>query len=276
MDWRLHYPEAPDSSVKLLTRIISRYIPKRKRKYSLEAVVAAILYRVSNGCKWRALDRPGFLPWKHIYDYYRNWTDKCVWQQANSLMVRVERRRINKDNPIPSRSEPATIIVDAQVAKSRVRGYRQDLGYDGFKKIKGISRHVATDVHGHVLACVCSSANEHESRWLKEALIAVRQTGFSHANLVTADGGYRGMETASAIEGFELKVVKRSDLDGRKHKRKPNTFKPLRQRWVIERTFGYQMFSRIIACSYERLTECEEANFLIAHIRVLLRRWEKL
>lgn len=276
MDWRLHYPGAPDSGVKLLTRIIKRFLPNRKRKYDLETVVAAILYRVSNGCKWRALDRPGIMPWKNVYDYFRNWTDRCIWQKANSLMVRIERRRQNKDHPHESRSEPAIIVVDAQIAKSRVRGKREALGYDGFKKIKGIARHVATDARGHVLACACSAANAHESKWLKEVLIAVRDAGFNRACIVTADGGYQGKEAASDIEGFELKVVKRSDLDGQKTRGKPNTFKPLRQRWVIERTFGYLMFSRIFACCYERLTECEEANVLLAHIRTLIRRWEKL
>lgn len=239
-------------------------------------VVAAILYRTSNGCKWRALDRPGVMPWKNVYDYFRNWTDKCIWQKANALMVRLERRRQNRNHDQSSRSEPALIIADAQIVKSRVWGARQVLGYDGFKKIKGIARHVATDARGNVLACVCSAANEHESRWLKELLIAVRQAGFSRACLVTADGGYQGKEVDCQIEGFELQVVKRSDLDGAKRKDKPNTFKPLPKRWVIERTFGYQMFSRVIACCYERLTECSEANVFLANIRVLLRRWEKL
>ena len=78
MDWRLHYPGAPDSGVNLFTRILSRYIPKRARKYDLELVVAAIFYRVDNGCKWRALDRPGVLPWKNAYDYFRNWARSGV------------------------------------------------------------------------------------------------------------------------------------------------------------------------------------------------------
>ena len=276
MDWRLHYPGAPDSGVKLLTRILSRYIPKRARKYDLELVVAAILYRVDNGCKWRALDRPGVLPWKNAYDYFRNWARTGVWDEANSLMVRLERRRQNAAHDLDAHSEPAVIVADAQVAKSRVWGVRESLGYDGFKKVKGVARHVAADVRGNVLACVCGPANDHESRWLKDLLIAVRYAGFRRACVVVADGGYVGMDLDSATEGFELEIVKRSDLDGGKAEGKPNMFKPLRRRWVIERTFGYQMFSRIVACCYDRLDECEECNFLLANMRVLLKRWEKL
>ena len=275
MDWRLHYPGAPDDGVNLLTRILTRLIPARVRKYDLRLVVAAILYRVSNGCKWRALDR-ACLPWHVAYDYYRRWTRSGALDRANALIVRLERRRRNRADAHESHSEPAVIVVDAQSVKSRVEGRREALGYDGFKRVKGVARHVACDLRGNVLACVCAPANDHESTWLKDVLIAVRHAGFARAHVVVADGGYEGQDFLAAVEGFELEVVKRSDVDGGKASGKPNTFKPLARRWVIERTFGYLMFSRVLTCCYERLTECSEANVLWAGIRAILRRWEKL
>ena len=36
-------------------------------------------------------------------------------------------------------TEPAVIVADAQVAKSRVWGARESLGYDGFKEVKGVA-----------------------------------------------------------------------------------------------------------------------------------------
>ncbi len=216
MDWRLHYPGAPNNGVKLLTRIISQFIPKRQRKYPLETIVAAILYSTSNGCKWRALDRPGVIPWKIIYDYYRLWAKDDILERANALMVRIERRRQNRNHQHSSASEPAVIVVDAQTVKSRVGGMREALDFDGHKRIKGIARHVATDVRGHVLACACGPANDCESRWLKDVLTAVKHTGFRRAYLVVADGGYQGKELEAVVEGFELEIIKRSDLDGPK------------------------------------------------------------
>ena len=104
---------------------------------------------------------------------------------------------------------------------SRACGARESLGYDGFKKVKGVARHVAADVRGNVLACVCGPANDHESRWLKDLLIAVRYAGFQWACVVVADGGYVGMDLDSATEGFELEIVKRSDVDGARRRVNP-------------------------------------------------------
>ena len=58
---------------------------------------------------------------------------------------------------------------------------RELLGYDGHQHVKGIGRHVATDLRGQVLACVCAPANDDESRWLKDILIAVRKLGLPRA-----------------------------------------------------------------------------------------------
>ena len=275
MDWRLHYPGAPTDGVKLLTRVITRLIPKRERKYDLEVVVAAILYRVSEGCEWRALERE-ILPWHVAYDYFRRWSASGVIEHVNALIVKLERRRQNRAAGLDAHTEPSAVVVDAQTVKSRVEGIRESLGYDGHKHVKGIGRHVATDLRGHVLACVCAPANDHESRWLKDVLIAVREIGFSVAGTVVADGGYTGKDADAATQGFDLAVVKRSDYSGAKSTAKRLTFKPLPRRWVIERTFGYLMHSRISASCYERQDISAGALVLWANIRVILRRWEKL
>lgn len=118
--------------------------------------------------------------------------------------------------------------------------------------------------------------NEHESQWLKDVLIVVCHAGFTQATAVVADGGYQGREFECAMGGYQLQVVKRSDVDGAKLEGKSNTFKPLPRRWVIECTFGDLMFSRVLSCCYERLTECAEANVLWANIRLILKRWQQL
>ena len=54
--------------------------------------------------------------------------------------------------------------MDAQTVKARVRGCMQDRGYDGHKRIKGTSCHLATDLRGEILRGVCSPAKAHASR----------------------------------------------------------------------------------------------------------------
>ena len=68
MDLTLYHPRVSDDGLKVLTRIIRWLIPKRERRYPLERIVAAILHRADNGCKWRSLDRGVYLPWHVAYD----------------------------------------------------------------------------------------------------------------------------------------------------------------------------------------------------------------
>ena len=87
MDTTLYHPGVSDDSVKLLARVISLLIPKRRRKYPLALIVSALLHRVDNGSKWRALDRGAALPWHVAYDYYRRRARDYVLETANALIV---------------------------------------------------------------------------------------------------------------------------------------------------------------------------------------------
>ena len=49
-------------------------------------------------------------------------------------------------------------------------------------------------------------------------------------------------------------------------------FKPLKKRWVVERTFGWLNRSRRLAKDYERTTASSEAFIKVAMIHLMLRR----
>ena len=127
MDTTLYHPGVSDDAVKVLTRVIAGLIPRRRRKYPLELIVAAVLHRVDNGCKWRALDRAA-LPWHVAYDYYRRWAAADVIDRANRLIVRVTRTLVafaaSGIAAARRRSEPTAACVDSQSVKSRVWGRR--------------------------------------------------------------------------------------------------------------------------------------------------------
>jgi transposase len=54
---------------------------------SLELVLRGILTVLSQGCKWRAIDRPE-AAWNSLYQYYRRWTREGVWTQLFSAIER--------------------------------------------------------------------------------------------------------------------------------------------------------------------------------------------
>ena len=53
----------------------------RKPKHSKLSIVNAILYVTKSGCQWRMLPKD-FPPWKTVYDHFRRWNLREVWEQV--------------------------------------------------------------------------------------------------------------------------------------------------------------------------------------------------
>ncbi len=192
-----YHPNVSDDSVKLLTRCILLLIPKRDRKYKVEVIVAAILHRIDNGCKWRALDRPE-LPWYVAYDYYKRWASNFVIETANAMLVSMLRflealalTMIGAPGPDHNSGSPTLAVVDSKSVRSAVWGRREDHGFDGFKHVKGIKVHALTDSRGHLLACSCSQANAHDWPHVAQVLARAQAVGFSKLVKCLADGAYK-------------------------------------------------------------------------------------
>jgi transposase len=77
--------------------------------------------------------------------------------------------------------------------------------------------------------------------------------------------GYRGedfMKWVMDTYRWILEVIKRSDdVKG---------FVLLPRRWVVERTFGWQLWSRRLSKEYERLPETSESFIYVSSIRRML------
>lgn len=52
----------------------------------MEIVLQGILFVLSEGCSWRAIDRPG-ASWNSVYQYYRRWCRSGLWME---LLQRVQ------------------------------------------------------------------------------------------------------------------------------------------------------------------------------------------
>ena len=61
----------------------------RSRKYNMEKIFNAIIYRMKTGCQWR------FLPKEYprtVYEYFWNWSMDGTWEKIHDIFVRIFRK----------------------------------------------------------------------------------------------------------------------------------------------------------------------------------------
>lgn len=278
MNLTSYHPNVSDDALKVLTGIISQLIPKRERKYDLHVVVAAILERIDNGSKWRTMSREG-LPWHVAYDYYRRWARDYVVEIANAILVNMLRfieafhlAFIGAPTHIPSPDSPTLVCVDSKSVPSRVWGTREDHGFDGFKRVKGVKIHSLVDSRGHLLACEISGADAHDGQYAASVLARAQAFGFDRIGKCLADGAYAHYGQACEALGVTLECTTVPECK----KLKANGFVPIPKRWVIERTFAHLSFARAFSVCFERLTRHSEATVIWAHIGLALRQLQKV
>lgn len=171
--------------------------PKHDKKRTVEA----ILYRLREGCRWRALPHD-FPPWSTVASHFRLWRKRGVWQEV----VWVLGTRWREITLGRARRAPRHAVLDSQSVKSAAEG--EEHGFHGGKKIKGRSRHVAIDSQGTLLAVRVSAANKADSA---EAGAVMVQAVERHPTIesFTADQSYQRQAEAAAREllGRDLHVT---------------------------------------------------------------------
>lgn len=229
------------------------------RTTNLREVVNAILYRLHNGCAWRALPHD-FPPEGTVRDYFHRWRRTGLWQHINDVLRRQVRKAEGRNE------EPSAAIIDSQSVKgTRTSGLK---GYDAGKKVKGTKRHVLVDTLGLLLCVVVHAANIQDRDGAKLVLSKARGL-FPTLRRIWADGGYAGKLIAWVLLmcHWVLEIVKRSDT--------AKGWVLLPRRWVVERTFGWLSQCRALARDYEYHPETSEALIQVAMIHLMLRRLAK-
>ena len=172
-----------------------------REKYPKRRVVEAILYRLREGCRWRALPHD-FPPYDTVFDHFQRWQERGVWQEA----VAVLGGRWREVELGRGRRAPRHAILDSQSVKTAAEG--EERGFHGGKKIKGRSRHIAIDSQGTLLAVHVTAANKADGA---EAGAVMVQACERHPSLesFTADGSYqrRAEEVAREPLGVERHVT---------------------------------------------------------------------
>ena len=171
--------------------------PKHPKKRTVEA----ILYRLREGCRWRALPHD-FPPWSTVASHFRLWRERGVWQEA-VLVLGTRWREVVLGR---ARRAPRHAILDSQSVKTAAEG--EEHGFHGGKRIKGRSRHVAVDSQGTLLAVRVSAANKADSAQAGAVMVQAVERHPSIESF-TADQSYQRQAEAAARElpGRDLHVT---------------------------------------------------------------------
>lgn len=81
---------------------------------------------------------------------------------------------------------------------------------------------------------------------------------------IWADAAYSGklQDWAKAVLKIDLEIVKRTETG----------FKILPHRWIVERTFGWLNYCRLLAKEYEKTVSSSQSDIYIAMIRLMLKQ----
>ena len=124
------YPsDLTDSEWALIAGFFARPDPRgNPGKYAKRDVVNAILYVVKGGIPWRMLPLD-FPPWDTVYDHYRRWNQRGVWEHALDALNEQARHKQGRAK------HPTYALIDSQSVKTQYAS--ADRGFDGGKKDQG-------------------------------------------------------------------------------------------------------------------------------------------
>lgn len=251
---RRRFTELTDSQWQFIAPRFSKQKPK---KLSLRSVLNALLYITTTGTQWRNL--PAHYPaWQSVYYYF------AKWQKEGTLLLIMNDLRIMSRRKAGKKESPSLLIIDSQSIKI-APFIGQGKGFDGHKKVNGRKRHLAVDTLGYPLAVYVGGANENDGQ-AGLALLAIldKQQDLPYLTTIRGDYAYKGTFTRAA-QYFHWQVDTRhlvATID--------KGLVVQKNRWQIERTFGWLNFYRRLSKDYEKTTKASEAFIVIALCSVML------
>jgi transposase len=203
----------------------------------MEIVLTGILFVLSEGCSWRAIDRPG-AHWNAIYQYYREWCRSGVWQQ-------LWKERMPAQNG-------QTVYVDA----SHVKAHQCALNAAGGRQTQGLGLtkggwnskiHAAVDGAGVPRVLLLTAGHVADVSQAQAVLTPLQ------CQMAVLDKGYDS--DALRIWLFERGVTPCIPSRSNRHDPLPYRKRSYRKRHLVENFFQRIKTFRRVATRYDKLAE---------------------
>lgn len=253
------FQELTDSQWQIVEKILD---DQRKRWHSLRTICNAILWVNRTGVQWRELEKLDqvYPPWQTVYYHFRQFKLRGVWEELlDSLLVKERKRQERLDTP-------SLLAIDSQSVKI-MQFIEEETGIDANKRINGRKRNIAVDRLGlpWSLAVTAASTSDNEAG----RLVVDRLKGkVPRLKVIAADHGYKVSFVEHVEEnGWQVEIAQ-----------KPESklgFVPEKNRWPVERSFGWLNFRRRMFRDVEKTIESSEAMLRIAFISIIINRLAK-
>lgn len=250
------FQELTDSQWQIVEKIID---DQRQRWHPLRTMVNAILYINRTGIQWRELDSK-YPPWQSVYYHFRQFKLRGIWEQLLDSLVVKERVRQKREET------PSLLAIDSQSVKI-MQFIEEETGIDGNKRINGRKRSIAVDRLGLPWSLAVTGANTSDNE--AGRLVVDRLKGkVPRLKVIAADHGYKVSFVEYVEEkGWQVEIAQKPESG--------QGFIPEKNRWMVERSFGWLNFRRRLFRDVEKTVESSEAMVRIAFISILINRLAK-
>ncbi|TAE19448.1 MAG: IS5 family transposase [Bacteroidetes bacterium] len=252
------FQELTDSQWQVIQQILD---DQRQRWHSLREVVNLILWLNYTGLQWRELAKLKTIPWQTVYYHFRQFKLRGIWEQMLDTLVVKERVRQQREET------PSLLAIDSQSVKI-MQFIHEETGIDANKKINGRKRSILVDRLGLPWSVVVSSANTSDNEAGRQAVDRLKGK-VPRLEVIAADQGYKVsfIEHVEKEHGWSVEIAQKPEST--------RGFVPEKNRWPVERSFGWFNFRRRLARDVEKTIESSEAMLRIAFISIIINRFAK-
>lgn len=129
-----------DAEWDLIKDLFNNYRVGFKPIHSRREVLNAIFYVLRTGCQWYNLPHD-FPPWKAVYNNFRNWESKGIFEKINDRLRALWREREGKQQ------KASGAIIDSQTVRTTEKGVLAGgmMEQKKLKEEKGISSSIHKD-----------------------------------------------------------------------------------------------------------------------------------